>query len=170
MDGFAAANTQLLHPNPCDVLPILKEDLEIQRTSDDDISISITPEIDAWARSLVATEGRRPVTMLNLLAYENKEKYQGYIQAFAEGFGAKYGAVAKMIGEVSGTDDSLGTKDRSADQKWDDIALVQYPSIDHFVAMVKSEEYKELDRKWKRGALRDTGLLCVVEMDLPGGE
>ena len=95
--------------------------------------------------------------MLNLLAYEDKERYLGYVKAFG-GVGSVYGVVAKLIGEVTRGDDK---------QDWDDLALVHYPSLEHFVAMIKSEEYKALDRTWKVGALRDTGLLCVVEMYVP---
>ena len=114
---------------------------------------------------MASPDGAKPVTMLNLLAYASKEKYLNYIKAFSEGVGAKYGGTAKMIGEVvtsSAEHEGLG----DVADSWDDIALVQYPSLEHFVEMVKSEGYQEADRRWKVGALKDTGLLCVVEIDL----
>lgn len=165
IEKLAAANTQTLPDKTPEIPPVPTEDGQ-QRTSDEDVSLSITPELEAWSCSFAASsEGSKPVLMLSLLAYASKEKYLGYIKAFNEGSGTKYGGAAKMIGEVVAPRDDYEGKQHEA-SGWDDIALVQYPSIKHFVEMVKSEGYKEADRKWKVGSLKDTGLLCVVEVGL----
>ena len=107
--------------------------------------------MNALLQSFVAEKYQGPFTMLNLLAYEDKESSLRCIEAFGEGVGTRYWGVAKQIGEVFGTDESHGMKGGSTkkemDKILDDIAQVQYPSLDHFVAMVMSKGYKYLDAK-----------------------
>lgn len=165
VEGFAVRNARMLRVNPTDELPIPRNGSQ-QRTSQGAVTLSLSPELETWSRSFMASpDGSKPVTMLNLLAYASKEKYLKYIKAFSEGAGANYGGAAKMIGEVMTSNPEHEGRGDVVDE-WDDIALVQYPSLEHFVEMVKSEGYQEADRRWKVGALKDTGLLCVVEIDL----
>jgi len=51
--------------------------------------------------------------------------------------------------------------------EWDEIALAHYPSILHFADMLASEDYQEVNQKYRVGSLRDTCILCTSELDLP---
>lgn len=87
--------------------------------------------------------------MLNFLAFkpgkEAHESYQKYGQGFAKSAGAKRGGTAKIVGKVI---------DEGA--KWDEIALAHYPSIQHFTEMLASEDYQEINHRYRLPALEDT--------------
>jgi len=51
--------------------------------------------------------------------------------------------------------------------EWDEIALAHYPSILHFADMLASEDYQEVNKKYRVGSLKDTCILCTSELDLP---
>lgn len=55
-----------------------------------------------------------------------------------------------------------------AKEEWDEIALVEYPSLSDFAAMLGDAEYQVSNRELRVPALRDTGILCAVEVDLNG--
>ncbi|KAL4884476.1 hypothetical protein BJY04DRAFT_182586 [Aspergillus karnatakaensis] len=121
------------------------------------------------------------VTMLNLLHFHQpggKESYYRYGQAFTP-VAAKRGGNAKLVGNVirpslssssaskSSTGlDSRGAVDRPEETWWNEISIVHYPSLRHFCDMLAGEDYQEVNRKHRLGALRDTFLLCTTEFDL----
>ena len=167
VDGFEKKNMSMLHPKP-EEIPKLPTKATGNDSSEkiaelEPLSIQISPELDAWFHSFSSTDGAGPVSMLNFLTYANKEQYMGYVKAFGDSVGSRYGGTPKIIGEViSGPE--------GGETEWDDMVVVQYPSITHFADMLASEEYAKADRKYKVGALKDTGLLCVVEVDLQKNE
>ena len=57
-----------------------------------------------------------------------------------------------------------GTEGETEDD-WDEIALAHYPSIDHFMEMLASEDYQEINHKWRLPSLKDTFILCTSELD-----
>lgn len=162
IENFRETNRNMLHPKPEDV-PKLHPRIAGRNTvprpdQSRPLAFQVSPELDAWFRSFSTTNGARPVSMFNLLSYVNKDKYMGYIEAFGESLTPHYGGTPKILGEVVAA---------SGEEKvCDDVAIVQYPSIAHFANMLASEEYAAIDRKYKVGALKDTGILCVVELDL----
>lgn len=52
--------------------------------------------------------------------------------------------------------------------RWDEVALVNYHSIQHFAAMAASEEYQQINRKYRLPSLDDTTIICTQEVDLEG--
>ncbi|KAH8924000.1 hypothetical protein BT69DRAFT_1280964 [Atractiella rhizophila] len=99
-----------------------------------------------------------PVTMFNLMRFQEgewaRESYHKYGKEFAM-VGGKRGGQAKILGSV------LGRKDG-----WDEVSIVHYPSINHFMDMLCGEDYQEINRKHRLGALEDTLLYCSIEVDL----
>lgn len=162
IDNYREMNKTMLHPKPEDI-----PELRPQATGENNVpkqdqsqplAFRVSPELDAWFRSFSTTKGAGPVSMFNVLSYSNKEKYMGYIKAFGDSLTPHYGGTPKIFGEVVAS---------SGEGKvWDDVAIVRYPSITHFANMLASEEYAAIDRKHKVGALKDTGILCIVELDL----
>jgi hypothetical protein len=86
---------------------------------------------------------------------------------------------AKLVGNVIGGDGKL--------DGWDEIALAQYPSLEHFAAMLSSSDYQEVNHRYvfinflpavhaakkfgyryRLGALKDTCILCTMEVDDQG--
>lgn len=99
--------------------------------------------------------------MLNLLAFRpgKKEEYLKYGAEFSKSIGSKRGGDAKIVGSVIHDREEEG-------EGWDEIALAHYPSILHFADMLGSEDYQEVNRKFRVPSLRDTCILCTSEVGL----
>ena len=99
--------------------------------------------------------------MFNLLSYQNgkRETFMKYVEAFGASVGKAVGSEAKIMGQVvsySSTSDG--------EEQWEDAVLVHHPSIYHFGDLVGGEEYQKLDAKYKVGAIKDTCILCLIEV------
>ncbi|MCJ1350552.1 MAG: hypothetical protein MMC33_000533 [Icmadophila ericetorum] len=142
---------------------------ETQAEGDDalPLELKMTQEMQAWIRTFSQQpEGNRQVSMFNLLAFKGSshgQAYTKYIDAFVKGVGTRWGGSGKIAGDVvscSSTAEGV--------HEWDTMVIAQYPSIQHFAEMVVSEDYHEIDRKHRAGNLKDTLILCTVEVDLEG--
>ncbi|KAE9976844.1 hypothetical protein EG328_002372 [Venturia inaequalis] len=47
---------------------------------------------------------------------------------------------------------------------WDEIAIAHYPSLHHFAAMAGSTDYQSINHKHRVPSLRDTFILCTMEI------
>ncbi|KAE9971404.1 hypothetical protein BLS_004448 [Venturia inaequalis] len=47
---------------------------------------------------------------------------------------------------------------------WDEIAIAHYPSLHHFAAMAGSTDYQSVNQKHRVPSLRDTFILCTMEI------
>ena len=155
VETFRERNKAMLYPK-VEEIPKLPHAASEKDTPDmpeqsEPLSFQTSPEIRAWFRTFSASDGAGPVTMLNLLRYASKEKYIAYVKAFGESFGPRFGWTPKIVGEVFHPE--------GEESGWDGITLVQYPSITHFADLLASDELARIDRKYKVGALKDTGLL-----------
>ena len=151
---FTAKNDKLLHPK--EKLPLTGA-LDKPRISQNSQDLSLSPELQQWVNSFSQEAGRGAVSMLNLLAFapKMKDSYLTYGKAFAETIGAKRGGTAKLVGNVLGKQDS-----------WDEIAVAHYPSILHFADMLASEDYQDVNQRFRVPALKDTCILCTSEIAL----
>ncbi|KAF2461826.1 hypothetical protein BDY21DRAFT_329753 [Lineolata rhizophorae] len=169
LKDFASKNEKLLHPTPGSIpsAPSLNSSPAQSGDTGSSQSLELSPELLAWAHSFAQGTGSRAVSMLNLLAFEpgKKESYLQYGKAFAEKVGKKKGGVAKLVGSVVG-EGGVGKKDQGEGKEWDEFALAHYPSIEHFVDMLRSGDYQEANRKYRIPALRDTFILCTTEVGL----
>lgn len=169
-NDFGQKNDRLLHPRQGDV-PALTGSLSNKpRMAKSSQGLEVNDELLNWSKNFEL--GKGAMSMLNLLAFHpGKEAHASYLRygkAFAESIGARRGGHAKLVGRVlpaQGTDgeDTAG---------WDEIALAHYPSIDHFVDMLASEDYQAVNHKDRLPALNDTCILCTSELDpeVGGGE
>jgi len=96
--------------------------------------------------------------MLNLLAFNPglKEQYQKYGAEFASRVGSRHGGNAKIVGNV--------ISGQGKEEGWDEIAIAHYPSLEHFAAMLGSKDYQDVNHKYRLGALKDTFILCTMEI------
>lgn len=114
------------------------------------MSIFDASELDRF----VAADPDGPVVMLNLLRFVpgGAEKYMEYIGRFSSsGVNERYG-VTIVYGGIGHP--SLVPADGG---DWDMVALVRYPSRQHFVDMVNDPDYQEFEHL--RAEAVDTAVL-----------
>ena len=141
-----------------------------ERTKKDAQTLELSPDLLRFMGELTEEYGDKPVTMLNLLCFEEggKSSYAQYGQAFKDVAGRR-GGDAKLVGNVipppKGARDSRGDSDRAAQGWWNEISLVHYPrsknlvdsflfllsccSIRAFCDMLASEDYQEINSKYR---------------------
>ncbi|KAF2839009.1 hypothetical protein M501DRAFT_1003545 [Patellaria atrata CBS 101060] len=169
--GFRERNQELLHMSK-DRVPPLTGALQKPRIANSAQNLELTEELREWMENFSQQEGASPVSMLNLLSFKPnmKESYIQYGKAFAESIGVKRGGNAKIVGtvvEVNGRK-RTSNQDQSLDDEtlWDEVALAHYPSIWHFADMAASDDYQEVNHRFRVPALRDTLILCTIEIAL----
>ncbi len=138
-------------------------------------TVEITPEAIQAAAGVLPQDG--PITMLNLLRYKDRAEYDGpidlppgsgrevyfgrYVPAFnkvAAGANIKVFWVANVLAAVVAP----------AGERWDDVAIVEYPDYATFRRVVESPEYAADAALHRRAALEDWRLIATLKMDLPG--
>lgn len=125
-------------------------------------NLELSPELRDWIDALPVSLQERPISMLNLLAFTpgKEDQYKKYGTEFSSKVGADYGGAVKVVGRVI----EGAELDDARRQGWDEVAFVHYPSLRHFAAMLQSKAYQAVNRQYRLGALRDTFILCVVEI------
>jgi hypothetical protein len=130
-------------------------------------SLEMSDEVHDWISRIVPSAFRNsPVSMLNLLSFNEgkSDQYRLYGAEFSKRVGSKHGGHVKIVGRVV----------NKKEEGWDEIAFVHYPSLNNFASMLVDGNYQEVNKKYRLGALRDTFILCTVEvgddgMPLVGG-
>ncbi|KAI1871085.1 hypothetical protein JX265_006125 [Neoarthrinium moseri] len=162
LSDYAKHNAALLNPSPGSVKPA-----QLPAVSDTSNSqnLEFSPELENWIAKLAPPLRNHPVSMLNLLAFNEgkKDQYIKYGTEFSSRVGARHGGNVKIAARVVGGEDQQAQHDG-----WDEVAFVHYPTVKHFAAMSASPEYQEVNRKYRLGALKDTFILCVAEIDDDG--
>ena len=103
-----------------------------------------------------------PVVMLNLLKFKPRGGSQEY---------GKYGdSVTKMVEARGGKILWMGKVDQTligdvAEEDWDAVALVQYPSRKAFIDMATSTEYDKAHEHREGGLERTVLLACTARAD-----
>ncbi|KAL3476743.1 hypothetical protein BJX99DRAFT_227250 [Aspergillus californicus] len=146
--------------------------LDSLKTETTSQNLEVSPDLFEFMNEFTKVYDK-PVTMLNLMHFHHPDGKKNYFK-YGQGFtpvAAKRGGNAKLVGNVirpaSAVDsDSRGNHDKPEQEWWNEISIVHYPSIRHFCDMLAAEDYQEVNRKYRLGALRDTFLLCTTEFDL----
>ena len=129
---------------------------------------AVNPTPEQLQKVLADTPKDQPVVMLNLLRFRDRasytdestersgrEAYKLYMQEAA--------ACVKAVGaEVIWSGHSVGSLIAPPDESWDQVLLVRYPSIDAFMAMIESPDYKGVV-KHRTAAVRDSRLVANLE-------
>lgn len=132
----------------------------------------IDPDPGAFSAALKSLPKDKPVVMLNLLAFRDQAAYAaGSEESSAPCTGreayARYSKLAiKHVMGCGGEVIFMGAAQvplvAPADEKWDEVLLVRYPSIEAFVAMVMNPEYQQLSRH-RTAALEEARLIPMLE-------
>lgn len=169
LKDYAGKNAELLRPE-AKTTPQLTGSLEKPRIAKSSQDLEFTREIEGWAPQYAKQRGRGTgaVSMLNLLAFqpgkEAHESYARYGKAFAERIGSRRGGDAKIVGKIVPSELDKQMKKEAAGG-WEEMALAHYPSLMHFADMIGSEDYQEVNKQHRVGALRDTCILMTSELD-----
>ncbi|KAF2651369.1 hypothetical protein K491DRAFT_770558 [Lophiostoma macrostomum CBS 122681] len=169
LQDFPSKNKALLYPDPTSV-PKLTGALNDPKIASSAQGLELSPELSSWIQAFNSSgerEGQGAVSMLNLLSFlpDKKADYLQYGAAFAESIGARRGGNAKIVGTVVEVD---GVKKEEGDGGWDEIALAHYPSILHFADMLASEDYQEVNQRYRAPSLSDTCILFTSEVGIDG--
>ncbi|KAL2112401.1 hypothetical protein VUR80DRAFT_7756 [Thermomyces stellatus] len=154
LSGYGDLNAKLLS-SPVAPLPLPNRG---QASSQ---NLEASSELLGWIADLPEPAQRHPVSMLNLLSFNpgKKRQYQAYGREFSQRVGSAFGGRVKVAARV------VEGEGQAKDEGWDEIAFVHYPTLSHFAGMLASEEYQKVNQEYRLGALKDTFILCVVELD-----
>lgn len=125
-----------------------------------------------------AMHADQTVFMINLVRYRERADYGGrtgvepcsgraaYIERDIPAFGK---VVADLgISEINlfYTGAAVGHLVASPDEKWDDIAVVEYPNFAAFLRVYESSEYQRDAGFHRTAALEDSRLIATTKMEL----
>ena len=105
----------------------------------------------AQFRELSDHPRKGPIQMINLLKFRDRAQYNdGEVENSDVSGREAYGRYGKLVGEIvaglggcviwSGTPEVVAVGDDG--DLWDDVAIVEYPSREAFVAMLSMPEYR----------------------------
>ncbi|KAI1335121.1 hypothetical protein F5Y15DRAFT_256927 [Xylariaceae sp. FL0016] len=165
--GYRDLNAALLDPADPGSVPQARLDLQAARKADSSQNLELTPEMAQFIADLTERL-QKPVSMLNLLAFApgKKESYVRYGQEFSRRVGSRHGGHVKIVGRVTGSGPGRGVQGEGMGAEgWDEIAFVHYPSIAHFASMAGDKDYQDVNQKYRLPALKDTFIICTMEVD-----
>lgn len=132
---------------------------------------------DALEDRAAIASNDQPIFMVNLLRYNERADYpdgaafspcsgreayfQRYVPAFSE-VSDRMGIKPFWIGKV------IAGIVAPADEQWDDVAIVEYPSFQVFRELVESDAYMAKADPHRAAALADWRLIATSKADLPG--
>ena len=130
---------------------------------------TINPDREKWSQIIAGIPRDTEITMLNLLRFREQAAYpEGSPHQPCSGREAynRYSEVSiKTIAEVGGGVFWLGkaaaTVIGPADESWDLVILVKYPSIDAFLTMLALPHYQQASTHLT-AALADSILIATV--------
>ncbi len=130
---------------------------------------AITPNLEQF-QQLAAAPDTGPVVMINLLKFRNGDAPEGVtgVEEYR-----RYGDTAlEMIAQQGGRVLWAGTGDQvligDAEEDWDAILLVEYPSRAAFIEMVSTPEYLEAHAHRERALERTIVIACTpAPLDTP---
>lgn len=129
---------------------------------------SVNPTPEQLQKVLADTPKDQPVVMLNLLRFRDRANYQDEStersgrEAYKVYMEEAAACVREVGAEVIWSGHSVGSLIAPPEESWDQVVLVRYPSIDAFMAMIESEEYRGVV-KHRTAAVKDSRLVANLE-------
>lgn len=132
---------------------------------------TIDPDLRQLPAILARLPADTPVVMLNLLRFRDEALYRGQPAGYSgrEAY-RRYSAVALQklaaIGaEVIFVGEAQGSLIAPADEHWDEVLLVRYPSVQAFLGMVAAPDFHDASRH-RTAALEDARLIATLAQPL----
>ena len=141
-------------------------------------SIDVTPEAVRAFADVIGEDS--PFSMVNLLRYKERADYGDRTdvapcsgrEAYFERYVPAFNAVAAAEGITGIKPSWVGTVLAHViappDERWDDVAIVEYPNVAAFRRMIESPTYNADAAPHRKAALEDSRLIATARMDLPG--
>ncbi|HTN32729.1 MAG TPA: DUF1330 domain-containing protein [Marinobacter sp.] len=129
---------------------------------------AVNPTPGQLQRVLAETPKDQPVVMLNLLSFRDQASYTDETsdctgrEAYSLYMKEAAACVRAVGAEVIWSGRCVGSLIAPPEESWDQVLLVRYPSIDAFMAMLESPEYKGV-AKHRTAAIKDSRLVANVE-------
>jgi len=120
-----------------------------------------------------------PLYMVNLLRYHPQADYghrpgevpctgrEAYYQRYVPAFGKAAAELGLMTVKPFWVGQVLAQVVAPADERWDDMAIVEYPSFAAFRQLTESATYLAEADPHRRAALADWRLIATSKQDLP---
>lgn len=132
------------------------------------------------ARQLKATlEADQPIHVLNLLRFRSVAQCGDGTasvgstgrEAYFNGYVPAFGAVAQERG-VAGVKpiwigDVAAAFVAAPGERWDLVAIIEYPSVDAFLRIVDSDAYRAKAEPLRRAAVEEWRLIAQIKAELP---
>ena len=142
----------------------------------------MTVDIDmAEVERLEATvEADAPVFVLNLLRFRETAEYPAGVapvggtgrEAYFNGYLPAFGAIAAELGVVGikpvWIGGVAGAIVGAPDERWDAVAIVEYPRMTSFRQIVGTDAYRTRAEPMRRAALAEWRLIAQTKMAMPG--
>jgi uncharacterized protein (DUF1330 family) len=131
---------------------------------------TVDPDRSRLPSILAQLPADAPIVMLNLLRYRDLAAYpasSGHAPCTGREAYARYAAVAlKKVTEAGGAPIWMGEAHAAliapAEERWDEVLLVRYPSVAAFVGMLQQEDYLAATVH-RTAALEDARLIATTE-------
>jgi len=113
---------------------------------------TIDPTPESFKAMFTAVPAETPVVMLNLLRFRKRAVYRSGakqpsrsgIEAYAEYSRLVWPCLQAVGGKALWRAKAHHALIAPADESWDELLLVEYPSIEAFAEMITSEEYQRI--------------------------
>lgn len=141
-------------------------------------TVEVTPQAVEGAAN--AIPGDRPFHMVNLLRYREHADYGDHTDVPpCSGREAYYQRYLPAFNRVTATEEIDGIRVFwignvlapivvAPEERWDDIAIVEYPSFAAFRRVTESPTYQAEAAPHRKAALEDWRLIATAEVTLPG--
>lgn len=141
-------------------------------------TVDVTPAAVQAAAAVIPAEG--PFFMVNLLRYKERAEYDDAANVSPctgrEAYYERYVPAFNRIATAAGIDGItvfwvgavLAQVIAPPDEQWDDIAIVEYPSLGTFLDVTANPAYQAEAAPHRTAALDDSRLIATARMTLPG--
>jgi len=155
-----AQRTRTLFDPLSQPIPPFSPDTRPDEDEDGDVEFPLTPSLSSFLAAF-SRSNPGPVTMFNLISVHEGmfPSYQRYMDEFREVLGPKYGPQPRLVGPL------IRDSDAEEEVPWEMVGWIWYPGAANFGRMLEDEEYKKLDRMYKKGVVRDNPIVLVVELE-----
>ena len=129
---------------------------------------TVNPTAAAISRVLSNTPKDTPVVMLNLLRFHDQAQYEdGRTGITGRDAYKEYGkgairCIHSVGGELVWAGEPTGTLIGPEQEHWHEVLLVRYPSLDAFLTMINSPDYKAIVHH-RTAAIEDSRLVPTLE-------
>ena len=129
---------------------------------------TVNPTSRAISDVLASTPKDKPVVMLNLLQFRDQANYEdgrsgiSGREAYREYGKGDSRCIHAVGGDLVWSGEPTGLLIGPEDEHWDEVLLVRYPSLDAFLKMIDSSEYKAIVHH-RTAAIEDSRLVPTLE-------